>query len=226
MKSADKSRRIYGCKLTRADLDALVRTAVAGASPKMSLRVSTTQGITKYEATSLNDLLAELGSPTRLGEIDIVAYDLSEVEYRPGQRSRLVRISADRERVRLSVSGQDETWVRGRFQELEDLLVANRSKLAIGPDAASFIPLAIGPVLGLGVVALATFGPLSVPVVVSLVAGALGVWLLAWRMLGRISATAIVLAEKSRTPWSRGDLIAAAIFLAAVVTIVLSVVKT
>jgi hypothetical protein len=45
-------------------------------------------------------------------------------------------------------------------------------------------------------------------------------------LLARRSATSIALTESSRTPWSRGDLIGAAVFLATVVTIVLAVVKT
>jgi hypothetical protein len=224
MKSADKSRRIYGCKLTRADLDALVRTSVAGTSPKLALKVSTTQGITKYEAASVDDLLAELGSPPRIGEIDIMAYDLAEGEY--GSPTRLVRISADRERVRLSVSGPDETWVRGRFQELQDLLLAKRSKLATDPDSATFIPLVIGAVLEVGIVVPAAVTSLSLPLMLSLMAGVLGLWILGWRLLARRSATAIVLAESPRTPWSRGDLIGAAIFVAAIVTIVVTLVKT
>jgi hypothetical protein len=224
MKSADKSGRVYGCKLTRADLDAIVRTVVAGASRNLRLTVSTTQGITKIEATSVDDLLAELGSPARLREIDIMAFDLGDGEARLD--NPFVRISVDRERVRISVSGRDETWVRGRFQELEDLLKEKRSKLAASPEVAFNVPLAIGALLELGLLALAAFTSIRPTVVVSLMAGVLAAWIVGWRLLARSGVTAIVLAEKSRTPWSRGDLIAAAIFLAAAVTIVLTVVKT
>src|SRR5215469_5558030 len=135
-RSATCTLMLYGCKVALADLKAIVRTAAAGGAANMELRVSATQGISKIDAVNLDELLAALDPPRRLDRIDISATGngLGKGLDNPESKSTYVSVSLSPSRALISVSSPDETWVRGRAQELEILLRETQKRPNVEPE--------------------------------------------------------------------------------------------
>jgi hypothetical protein len=134
MRSYSRRIRIYGCKLTRSTLDALWRTATQDASDKAICFASSEDGLSKHTAATPEELLSELGSPDRLEDLQLHMYD-------GGHDGRNMYVLIETHSAWVSVEGPEETWVRGRIQELEDILRRTRVRLAADPKAA--LPVAL-----------------------------------------------------------------------------------
>jgi hypothetical protein len=211
---------MYGCKLNRTHLERAVEIAAKGMSDKSRTLVSTTVRITKTRATSLDKILVELGDPERLANIVIDVDDDVEKE------SKSVYLSIDRTNVYIRISGTDETWVRGRFDELCEFFKNTRSRLGMEGEFAFYIPAALVmlTVVGSGVIGLidnsSFVGIYTISISASIViAICLGIF------LRRQGVTVIDLAGSRRVPWSRGDIIAIVGVVVAVFALVVAVIQ-
>ena len=101
------------------DLDRLVQLAVSDRSPEAYVSLSAERGVTKFKADNLAALWAEMDEPARVDEMQIW---MSDPEPHDPGWSTTVLITQRTEIIRVSVSGSNETWVRGRTEELREFL--------------------------------------------------------------------------------------------------------
>lgn len=220
MRETSLSFHRYGCRLNRDDLNQLAQLTMAGTSPKASLLISAERGITKFSADSLAELWAEMKEPARLDELRISMRDPDPDQ--PGQATT-VWITMEKWRVYVSVSGNNETWVRGRTEELRDYLRAKSVRLAVNPDSVWAAPM-VAALLALAGTSPALIArvPLSGTLLLGaglLLSALLGVFWFCMR-----SRTQITLVDVARSPWSRDNRIGLAGLLVAILTLAATII--
>lgn len=230
MRSGRSAFELYGCKVTRSDLDAILKTMTIGSSPNMRLSLSATRGFSKIDATSLDELLTELDSPTRLRRLDISVQDdgFGSALDNPSRQAVRTSVSLSPSRASVSVSGPNETWVRGRSQELQALLRATRKRPSVEPEimaalVAVIFALTVELALALSTVAI---GIATAPATLASLLGVpVGLGLFVWRWLTRRSVVEVILQKPSSAPWTRGDRIGLAGVVVAVVSLALTAIQ-
>ncbi len=223
MQSCSVRFHLYGCKLTKLTVDALWRTATQDASDSARCSASSEDGIVKHTAATPEELLLELGSPDRLENLTLSVHDggLSD--------GRMVYVAIDARRAWISVEGPDETWIRGRAQQLEDILRRIRVRLGADPHAAPLIALMVFWLGSLGAIAASeAVRPMTAHyrnLLASLLIAAVAVGFLAWRWWLRRNTTIIALASATHR-WSHGDRIGVAALVVAILSLALAAIQT
>jgi hypothetical protein len=215
VQSASQRLAVYGCKLTRQDLDALWQTITRDMSQHAHASVSTERGISKTEETSLDELVAKLNAPERLD--NLVMYMSDRGSAGDPEDRRTAYLGIDKNNASGSVSGPDETWVRGRSAELQDLLKSSRARLALHPESGMVPAILVGSLSAIFMVTLLTLIASSfvdildgAPVrdlavrALSLLAFT-GLSVAFWRWGSRKIRTEIILVHPTGRGWSRGD---------------------
>src|SRR5258708_701948 len=220
MRSAQQGFLLFGCKLTRRDLDAILRTAAAGASNDARISVSTTQGISKVEATTLDELFNEIDNPARIANLDINVHDQGS------QPGTYVGVSLDPLKAWVYASGPDETWVLGRSEQLKALLQGTRLKLTFNAEygsstVAGFVPR----ILELAILLPGLIIGFTWPVWVALFVAGIGLTFFTWRWLYRRNTKEILLSGTFRKTWSRGDKIHLAVLIVSIAALFFGVLQ-
>jgi hypothetical protein len=225
VQSSEESLFIHGCKLGRTELEHAWGIAIQSMSDNVQTSASTTIGITKTKASTPAELFSQLGNPEELPRLDISVDDSPKAEEK---ETRTVSISIDRSSTYVRVSGTDETWVRGRFDELREFFSSLRSLFGMDLEFSFFIPM--------GIVVLTMIGLLLVLIITNntsfslwdfataiaasiVVAVGIGIF------LRRQSLTIIKLSGFTRAPWKRGDIIGAGVFIIAVLTLIATIIQ-
>ncbi|MGW0554783.1 hypothetical protein ACWDZ6_11360 [Streptomyces sp. NPDC002926] len=110
----------YQCQLGKSDLDSLFAMACEGI-PLPQVKISTTAGVTLIWKPSLGELVESVrrDAPEIHGDwanLTLQADTASE--------ERGVKISIDKERTEVNVSGSDTTWAYGQIARIEKFLVS------------------------------------------------------------------------------------------------------
>lgn len=119
MRTLTENRHINAIELTRiqlGDLVELVRDAV-GPGPTVRLTAPVPGG--EVTSESVDGLWTELSDPASVRDVTVAAHDFP---------LRHVRVWLDRRNARVSVGGQDETWVYGTASRLESRLLQRQYK--------------------------------------------------------------------------------------------------
>jgi hypothetical protein len=216
------SFNVYGCRLARPDVEALMAAAMEEMGGDVRTRLSSSRDVTKFESDTLGDLLKELGDPQRLPNLKISVASRSGG---PGLDPR-VTIEISGEMVEVTVSGKSETWVLGRAAQLKRMLRTRHRALAM------FHPFPTTAIVGLPIFlagmfgALIPYGDLTIKggqVIEIMIGGLLGGLLVGW-LVGHALSTVLVMSGPVKLPWSRGDKIAFAGVIAALMAVVAAVV--
>lgn len=127
----------------------------------------------------------------------------------------------------MSVSALDETWVRGRADELRDLLRKAHSRFGFHPMTAGFVPFGLCAFIFLGIVIALLSGLFpSGKVLLLLYLGGAAISIVTWLTLRRQSITTLTLTPGKRTPWTHSDWIGLAVLAVALVTLAVIAVQT
>jgi hypothetical protein len=117
--------------------------------------------------------------------------------------------------------------VRGRAQQIEELLRATRMKLPGDPEASLALGPSMGLVIGFLVFALWISGAIhSWLVALPLLLAGAAISVIAWRWWRRRNTTEIVLNDSSSKPWSRADVISLVATAVAVLSLALAALQT
>jgi hypothetical protein len=219
MRSIKRRFHVYGCKLSRNDLNDVWRTVTKDASDGAISYALTTQGIAQVQEPTLDGLLAALGAPERLAEIEIHMYDPGANRGAGTDQERSTHVFVNAKSTFVSVTGPDDTWVLGRAEELGRLLRGTRTRFATSPRSSATIAMFFFTVALVPDDLLGLLTNVHRAVVVSLLMGVFGLSLALWRWLSRRNATRIILASDKRQPWSRADWIASGILVVSVVSL-------
>jgi hypothetical protein len=90
----------------------------------------TTQGIAQVQEPTLDELLAALGAPERLAEIEMHMYDPGADWGAGTDQGRSTYVLVNVKSAFVSVTGPDDTWVMGRAEKLGRLLRSTRTRFA------------------------------------------------------------------------------------------------
>jgi hypothetical protein len=214
--------KVYGCRLARADVEALVAAAMEEMDGNPRIELSSSRDVTRFENGTLGELLKELGDPQRLDNLKIsVASHGGGTGLDPH-----ITIEISNEMVEISVSGKSETWVLGRAYQLKRMLREKHRALAM------FNPFATGAIVALPIViggemgALIPYGDLTIEggQAIEIMAGGLLVGAIVGLLVSHALSTVLVMSGPVKTPWSRGDKIALAGVIAALMAVVAAIV--
>jgi hypothetical protein len=133
LQTATMRKTLRGCHLSKDDLVHLLGVVVRGMGDDPNVRLEVRREIASVDATTLEALLIELQNPSKLDNLSIWVSG--------GNRSTSVALEDGL--VHLRVQGEDETWVRGRFDELQVRLTASRKLPVLAPDFVFFSGLAL-----------------------------------------------------------------------------------
>lgn len=106
MRLIRRSFPVYGCKLTHDSLDAIWRTVTKDASDGPLSHAATTQGIAQVQEPTLDKLLAELGAPEQLMEIEFRMYDPGADRSAGMDQARSTLVLVNARSTVVSVTGQ------------------------------------------------------------------------------------------------------------------------
>ena len=219
MRSIRRIFPVYGCKLTRDSLDAVWRTVTKDASGAALSHAATTQGIAQIQEPTLDKLLAELGAPERLAEIEFHMYDPGADRSAGMDQARAAHVWVNAKRTLVRVNGPDDTWVLGRAEELRRLLRDTRTRFALSPLSSATVAMWFFIVALVPDYLLAYLTKVHKAALISLLVAAFGLSLALWRWLSRRNATRIILTSDKRQPWSRADRIAGGILIVTVLSL-------
>ncbi|MDG9713433.1 hypothetical protein [Streptomyces sp. DH10] len=110
----------YQCQLGKGDLDSMFAMACEGI-PVPEVKISTTAGETLFWKSSLEELVATV--QREAPEIHGDWANLTLQASTPSQ-DRGVKITIDKERTEVNVSGSDTTWAFGQIARIEKFLVS------------------------------------------------------------------------------------------------------
>ncbi|WP_336116515.1 hypothetical protein [Streptomyces sp. PTD9-10] len=116
----DLHKIFYQCRLGKDDLERMFTMACDGIHLP-DVKISTVAGNTRFWKTTLQDLVAAVhsGAP----EISETWTNLALEAGTPSQE-RGVKITIDKERTEVNVSGSDTTWAFGQIARIEKFLVS------------------------------------------------------------------------------------------------------
>ena len=136
MRRALQYKRYGGFQPSRSTLDSLLTLMLSDAGDEARVSIVARQGISAVKAATLDDLFAEIEQvptgPIKKLEISVTSGDSANT-YAPYEERTNSSVDFSATGTEISVSGQSETWVHGRFIEIVDRLKQTRPRPVVPP---------------------------------------------------------------------------------------------